>query len=284
MGQPGGPTAMWITGGNDDAEAATGETWSVGVDITNPEWLPGFRGSVTYYDALLDGMITAPRLNNIIEVQGLNDRLVLLPTAAEVADWTDGLPQTRDLPVHNNLPAGAAYGWMWSFQQINAFLIDSAGLDIELNYDWDTDLGTFSVGYAGNKKLRFEQQGGAGGEWVDYLNTDANTTFSSLEYLATHSLGWNNENASAKLQWNHQNEYDGTSVTRSETVDAFNTFNLYASYNFSVGDMLQDAQVFMQVDNMFDERPPFLDMNGGYNSSDSSPLGRVSTIGFRTSF
>jgi iron complex outermembrane receptor protein len=274
-----------VTGGNDDLVAATGKTWSIGIDITNPEWLPGFRGEITYYDALLNRMITAPRLNNILEVPGLNNRIILMPTQAEVDDWTAALPQTgSSFGITAGLPAGAVLPFIWSFQQINAFNIDSAGLDINLTYAWDTDLGELTVNYATNKKLRFDQQGGEGAEWIDYLNTDANTTFSSLEYIHNASLGWRTETMSAKLTWKHQNEYDGTSVARTDTIDAFNTFNLYTSYELGGDSFFGGTQLFMQMNNMLDEEPPYFNTSGGYNSSDSSPLGRVTTLGFRKTF
>lgn len=209
---------------------------------------------------------------------------MLLPTAAEWADWTDGLPQTGATPIHNNLPPGAVFGYAWSFQQINAFNIDSAGLDIELDYTWETDMGSITANYSANKKLRFDQQAGTGGPWIDYLNVDANTTFSSMEYLHTASLASRHENASVKLSWKHQNEYDGTNTSRTVTVDAINTFNLYGSYDFTSDGLLSDTQAFIQVNNLLDEEPPFLNTNGGYNSSDSSPLGRLTTIGFRKTF
>lgn len=283
FGQDGADGAR-VAGGNDDLVPATGETWSVGIDLNHPDWLPGFRGSVTYYSALLNQMITAPRLSNILEVPGLNNRVVLMPTQAELDDWTNGIPQTSDIEVYTTLPGDAVLPFMWSFQQINAFNIDSAGLDISLNYSWDTDLGNVSVGYSANKKTRFDQQAGTGGPWVDYLNVDANTTFSSLEYLSTMNVGWRNENASAKLTWKHQDAYDGRFVDRRETIDAFDTFNFYASYSLDANDLVGDTQIFLQVQNLLDEEPPFVNSSGGYNSSDSSPLGRLATIGLRTSF
>jgi len=119
---------------------------------------------------------------------------------------------------------------------------------------------------------------------VDYLNTDANTTFSSLKYLANYSVKWSVENMSAKFTWKHQNEYDGVSVARTDTVDAFDTFNFYGSYNFISESLLGDTQLFLQVQNITDEEPPFLNTNGGYNSSDSNPIGRMTTLGFRKTF
>ncbi|MDH4124726.1 MAG: TonB-dependent receptor [Gammaproteobacteria bacterium] len=269
-----------VTGGNYGLNAGSGETWSVGFDLVNPDWLPGLRLSITYYDKLLEQMVTAPRLDVITVVPGLNDRLVLMPTQAELDAWTFGLQQNSDLPTMPGLPAGTPVPFLWSFQQVNAFNIDSAGFDVAIDYSWDTDIGDFIVAYSFNKKTRFDQQAGTGGIWQDFLNGDLNTTFSSLEFLSNASVSWNRENVSAKLTWKYTNAYDVRNDPLQSEVDAYNIFNLYVSYDIDAW----GTQLFLQGSNITDEDPPFFNTNGGYNSSESSPIGRVLTLGLRKTF
>jgi len=269
-----------VTGGNYGLNAATGETWSIGIDLINPDWASGLRLSVTYYDKLLEQMVTAPRLDVITVVPGLNNRLILMPTQAELDAWTFGLQQNSVLPTMPGLPAGVPAPFVWSFQQVNAFNIDSAGFDVSLDYSWDTDVGDFIAAFSFNKKTRFDQQAGTGGIWQDFLNGDLNTTFSSLEFLSTASLTWNRDNLSAKLSWKYTNAYDVRNDPLQSKVDAYNLFNLYVSYDLDNW----DAQVYLQGSNILDEDPPFFNTNGGYNSSESSPIGRVMTLGLRKTF
>ena len=39
--------------------------------------------------------------------------------------------------------------------------------------------------------------------------------------------------------------------------------------------------VFVDVNNLFDEEPPFVNTSGGFSSAEASPIGRVVTVGFR---
>jgi len=270
----------WVTGGNYGLNEETGETFSIGFDLTNPDWAPGLRLSVTYYDKLLEQMVTAPRISAITTVPGLNNRVLLMPTDAQLAAWTNGLQQTSIPVTYDNLPAGVSTPYIWSFQQVNAFNIDAAGFDVSMDYSWDTDMGDFVYAWSFNKKTRFDQQSGVGGPWQDFLNGNYNTTFSSLEYLHNMSLGWSRDNMSAKLTWKHANSYDRAGFPDQTTIEAYNTYNLYFSYD--VEDW--DTQFFFQGNNITDEDPPFWDTNGGFQSSDSSPIGRLMTLGFRKVF
>jgi len=279
VGQTGAVTGTWVTGGNYGLNEETGDTFSIGFDLTNPDWAPGLRLSITYYDKLLEQMVTAPRISAISTVAGLNPRLLLLPTTAQVDAWTNGLQQTSIPDTHPGLPANVETPYLWSFQQVNAFNIDSAGFDVSTDYSWDTDMGDWVWAYSFNYKTRFDQQSGVGGEWQDFLNGNYNTTFSSLQYLHNMSIGWNSENMSAKLTWKYTNAYDRAGSAQT-TIDASNIFNLYFSYD--VEDW--DTQFYFQSDNILDEDPPWWDTNGGFQSSDSSPIGRLMTVGFRKVF
>jgi len=267
---------MWVTGGNDKAYAATGESLSLGFDLVAPDWAPGLSLHVTYWDSLYEGMVTAPLLANIINVPGLNSRLVLLPTEADIAEWTAGLPQSSLLPPD--------VWFLWSFQQINAFNIDAAGFDIDIQYDWDTDLGQFSLGWASSHKTRFDQQAGSGGEWVDFLNVDANTTFSSLKLLGVARLDWHRDNIYAGLRVNYTNAYKKLGDPLQSDVGSYTTVNLRFSYRLQGGGFLDDLELYANVDDLFDEDPPFYNEAGGYNATESSPLGRLFTVGFRKTF
>lgn len=263
-----------VTGGNKDLKAAEGETWSVGVDLQHPDWMPGLRVSLTYWDALYEGMITAPTLRNIINVPGLNDRIILLPTQAEVDNWITGLPQSSQPPDE--------YYWIWSFQQVNAFNIDAAGIDVDVSYDWETNLGNFSAGFAASTKTRFDQQSGAGDVWQDFLNVDANTTFSSLDFLGTLSLDWIKDNMSASFSIRHTGDYKKLGDSLQSTVDSYTTVDVYYAYDFAAGAGLTNGlQLFLQINDLTDEKPPFYNVSQGYNTSESSPIGRVTTVGFK---
>ena len=69
-----------------------------------------------------------------------------------------------------------------------------------------------------------------------------------------------------------------------DPVKANVTWDFNASYNFSKGGVFGDAQIFMDVTNVFDKMPPFYNSANGYNNYAGNPVGRVTTIGLRTRF
>lgn len=85
---------------------------------------------------------------------------------------------------------------------------------------------------------------------------------------------------SAKLTWKYTNEYDKRGDPNRSKVDAYNLINLYASYNVDAW----DTQFFLQANNLLDEDPPFYNVDTGFNSSGSSPIGRVISLGLRKTF
>jgi hypothetical protein len=48
--------------------------------------------------------------------------------------------------------------------------------------------------------------------------------------------------------------------------------------------LLGDSQVYVDVNNVFNQAPPFFNNSNGYDSFGSNPLGRVTSIGFRARY
>ena len=265
-----------VTGGNKDLSAAEGETWSVGFDLVAPDFAPGLEVHITYWDALYEGMITAPTLRNIINVPGLNDRIILLPTQAQIDNWISGLPQSS-VPPDDPL-------WIWSFQQVNAFNIDAAGIDYDFKYHFEGGDTQWTVGLAASTKIRFDQQSGEGDIWQDFLDVDANTTFSSFDLLGVATVEMNRRGLNAKFQMNHTGGHKKLGDSLQSTVDSYTTFNLFGSYDFEGSGLLQDLNLYVQLDDITDETPPFYNVRQGYNTSEVNPIGRVFTVGVRKSW
>jgi len=264
-----------VTGGNKDLSAAEGETWSIGFDLVAPDFLPGLEVHITFWDALYEGMITAPTLRNIINVPGLNDRIILLPSQAEIDNWINGLPQSSVPPANPQ--------WIWSFQQVNAFNIDAAGIDYDFKYRFGSET-EWTIGLAASTKTRFDQQSGTGDIWQDFLDVDANTTFSSFDFLGVATLEMNRGGLNAKLQMNHTGAHKKLGDPLQSKVDAYTTFDLYTSYYFSGTGLMQDLNLYFQVNDLTDEKPPFYNVRQGFNTSEVNPIGRVATLGFRKSW
>jgi iron complex outermembrane receptor protein len=273
-----------INGGDDKLKAQTGESHSFGFDY-DPAWAAGLHVSVTYWNTDINGAVTAPNSSAAVISPGLYSRLTLNPTAAQIAAATAGLPQNGALPAN--------ISFIYSFRQGNAFDLRADGLDYDVRYRINTEnLGTIRLGFSASQKLHFDQQF-SGGLIFDRLNTaGVNTTFSSMELTGRLSAAWDMGPWSADVSYNYTNDYlnlngnapftvstVGNTVTGGQSVDAYKTVDAHLGYKFESDGYLADTSVFADVSNLFDEDPPFYNASGGYNGSDSSPIGRVITFG-----
>ncbi|MDE2135256.1 MAG: TonB-dependent receptor [Alphaproteobacteria bacterium] len=274
-----------ITGGNAAIKPETGSSRSFGVDF-DPPWLEGFHANVTYWIAKYTGLITAPTFANDVLTPGLYHKVTLgtapggAITAAQIAAATAGLLQTSPLP--------ATSYFIFSYQQDNAYNIDSAGIDFNIQYNFTTDhAGAFTVGVSGSDKQRFKEAAYGGGSYVSYLNTNFNTTFSALALIARANFDWQFDPFAADVFVNYENPYklinQPTSVypTGVQHVGAFVTVDLHLSYDLPDGGWTQGTQLYFEGDNILDQAPPFYNVAAGFDATDASPIGRVLSFGVR---
>lgn len=287
-----------VTGGNGKLQPQKGTAWSVGVDLT-PVQVPGLRISVTYWKNQLRGGITAPQAPLALGSADLSYLLQLYPagaTPAQIAALGTGLPQTG---VINN-PVYYSY----NFQQQNALNLNVAGLDVAASYRFDTPIGRFNIGGAFTRKLQFEQYFGANGAKFSVLGTSGfNTTFPSVKMEGRANIGYDKGPLSADVFVNYLGSYTywGSSVVNplvrtngvptggGDYVKPFTTVDLHLAYTFKDLRIAKEAQFYVDVNNLFDSAPPFVNAfatNGavGYDGLNANPLGRVVNIGLRTKF
>lgn len=287
-----------VTGGNAKLQPQKGTAWSIGVDLT-PVQVPGLRVSVTYWNNQLRGGITAPQAPLALGSADLSYLLQLYPagaTAAQIAALGAGLPQTG---VINN-PVYFSY----NFQQQNVLNLNVAGLDVAANYRFDTPVGRFNLGASFTRKLKFEQYFGNNGAKFSVLGTSGfNTTFPSVKMEGRANIGYDKGPLNADIFINYLGSYKfwGSSVVNplvrtngvptggGDSVKAFTTVDLHLAYTFKDLGVAKEAQFYVDVSNLLDQAPPFVNayaVNGavGYDGLNANPLGRVVNIGLRTKF
>lgn len=269
-------TGLQINGGNADLKPQEGESSSFGFDW-RPSFVPGLSVSATYWTADIDGAITSASFAATSTIEGLSSALIFNPTAAQIADAIRGRTVTTEIPSN-------VY-YIFNFSQRNAFDIRAAGIDFDAHYQFDTSAGEFTAGVAFSKKTKFDQAS-SGGEFADLLNSSGvNTTFSTLGFTGRASLAWEMGPWSADAFVNYTNAYDYRRATSAfpdgQRIDAYTTIDTHLAYDFDDGGWMSGGQVFVDVNNLFDEEPPFVNTSGGFSSAEASPIGRVVTVGFR---
>jgi outer membrane receptor protein involved in Fe transport len=111
------------------------------------------------------------------------------------------------------------------------------------------------------------------------------------------AINWSEGPITAQLAANYTGAYKNWSSTALNPVvsDAFgnpssggdhvhaSTFvDLHISYDFLSGEpLLGEDEVFVDVKNLFDDRPPFFNSANGYNNYNSNPIGRTVSVGIQ---
>ena len=295
-------TGAQISGGQAGLKPQTGTDMSLGLDLT-PVQVPGLRISATYWRDQLRNGITAPQTVYALSAASLSNLLTLYPngaTAAQIAAAQGTLPQSG---------ASSNVYWIYNYQQNNVLNLNVAGIDFELMYHKNTDVGNFTFDGSFTRKTEFNQWFGTGGTVFSVLGTTGfNTTFPSLKFEGRANLAYDKGPFNAVLGVNYEGSYkywgstgvaatspwylpktNGVPTGGGEPVSAFTTIDLHAAYTLENLGGLKKANLYVDVANLFDKAPPFVStatVNGavGYDSFSANPLGRVISIGIRAKF
>jgi len=287
---------VFITGANPNLTPQKGRSWSVGTDFT-PTFQPDVTLSATYWHNELHGGVTAPIPALALNSAGFGSLLTIYPngaTPAQVAAFAGYRPQVGILssPIY----------FTYDFRNQNALILTVEGIDAEIHYSLKFSWGSINSGVAATYKTRFDQQVGEGSAVFSVLNTTGfNSTFPSERFDLRADVGVRIARFGATAYLNYTGAYtdwsnaainptvvvSGVPVGGGDHIGGYTTVDAHLSYN--LGAALAETQVFLDVTNLFDRDPPFLNRAGGgagvgYDAFLASPIGRVLTVGFRSKF
>ena len=179
---------------------------------------------------------------------------------------------------------------------INGDDIETDGIDIEVDYRFDTNAGMMNVGVNGNYILSYDVSGElasdgtqTGGKYDAVGKYNVRATALPIEVRSMPQfkmnawVGWSSEKQSARL---YARFIDGMDVDKSSTsygvaglttVDSMLSFDAHYSYEFMDNALRLTASVL----NISDERAPLAPHEQGYDAYTHNPLGRVFKIGLR---
>jgi iron complex outermembrane receptor protein len=280
--------------GNPKLNPEKGQTWSVGLDVSS-HLLEGFSGAITLFNNLLRGGITSPCAPGCILNNGaLNNQFTVYPNGATAAEIS---AKINDVPIVSVFPQTTYY--IYRRAQTNALDLDVSGLDMSASYHFDTDLGLFTLGGSMTQFLRFLESYGGNAKYSIVNSVGINSTFPSIARQARLNAGWDMDDYSLELYLNNVGGYrnwgagtvnplildtNGNVSGGGDYVHSWTTIDLHASWDFSHEGLFGASQVYVDVNNVFNEAPPFFNNANGYDPFGSNPLGRVISIGFRTRY
>lgn len=298
--------SIYIAGGNPNLKPEEATTYSFGFDVAPPS-LSGFRASATYYNINFTGRIAYPTafgnffyilpemnqyfVDNVVCPGGQPyDPATSTGCVSETIDPAIVYDLIKDLRLQNfpaavNSPADIPPVYIVSIlRRVNLGSIDTDGIDFDVSYRWsmaDTDLG---IQVQGNRVLNYDQIAVPGAPTVSQFDFGqskfkARAAFSVLNgpFTAIATVNYND-----KYRTQYTAVENGETSLSTETVDSFTTVDLHFGYRLPEVGVLNGTELTLDVDNLFDEDPPFV--RSGFGYGDGNPLGRLITLGIRKQF
>jgi iron complex outermembrane receptor protein len=273
------PTIL-LAGGNPDLKPEEATTWSFGADWTPSGALDGLKVNVTYFNVdFTDAIGLAPFFNgaSYFANPSYASFYTLNPTQAQAEAATAGMRVENAPSITSLYTGGGATPYaLIDARRNNLGSLKVDGLDFNVSYDWTLPLGTVTTGLAGTYTLDRESQAVANAPVVDELDN------STSRYSLVGTLGWRNGPVSLETTVNHRAGYDVVGTVGQTSVDAYTLVSLFARYELPASRWTEGAALTLNIDNLFDEDPPYFNSAQGY--ANGATLGRVVSVGVRKTF
>lgn len=301
----------FISEGNPELEPETADTWNVGISwVPSDGALEGFQIDLDYYDIDYQDIITREDFSTILAADNAAITAYLAANPGTTAgDAVAAGIGNRQQVVRNG--QGALLRVLPNF--VNAGGADINGLDLTTSYSFDTDIGTWRVGLAASWIRTFDTEtpDGTGGvlkqDAVGQYNLRNAIARPLPEFKANLTLNWSNGNhrAFALVRWIDEYEFpqnewnaaqgfwaftvglangsEASSKFLTEKIDSWTTVDLQYTYTLPEMGFVTSSSVTLGIKNVFDEGPPWVPDNTGWDTITHDFRGRVYSVRFNVS-
>jgi iron complex outermembrane recepter protein len=272
-------------GSNPGLKQETARTWTTGFDLA-PPYLAGATLSLTYYSIHYDNRIEEPSPGDPSAILALGNEwssvITRNPTQAQIAAVCES-------PVYQGSVQGclvSAPAAIIDGRLANLASTRTSGLDLEAHQLLHDAAGNFAFGVLGNYVLAFDQAVDAAAPVSDIANTVGNPLALRLRgTLEWTRRGPRQPGPRLELAVNHTGAYRNPGSTLIPRVSAWTTLDFQAGYR-SRRDTgwLGATEVTLNVVNVLNHDPPFVDSEFGYDAYNVQALGRVVSLDIRKSW
>lgn len=267
---PGSPPTdtIVLAGGNPGLQPEKAKTYSVGAEF-NPTWLPGFRGSLTYWKIEYTGQIrTAPISTEVFTNPAFQFVVITNPTRAQI----DAIGSTfRLVSTTNPIPN---VGQIIDLRRQNLSATNTDGIDFDFSYHWSTGWGAFAAGISGTHTLNFKLQSATGAPFLQQTNVIKDRVRGELSWIQ----GPMSAGGAINYNGSFDQSYGSPTGTKVQSVDPFVTVDAHAAYDLEDKWVFSGTTLSINVDNLLNEDPPLQLVAGAY-SVNATPLGRTIWVG-----
>lgn len=241
-----------------------GGTWDVTSD---------FRVSVDYYNISYKDLLTADNTQAVISAEFAAYSATCADPATLTGCDTSALNSEQ---VIRNPATLTPQGLIRN--RFNAASADTSGIDVALNYDLDTDsAGAFAFYADATYVIEYKLQATENGPIIDAVGS-RNKLLQPLvrsmpQWRANVGATWSLNNHSAALDIRYIDSYYDDQ--NDADIGSFTTVDLQYSYRFPDLLGLSGTQLTVGASNLFDQDPPFVNSETGYDSKVHPPVGRL---------
>ncbi|UUR06838.1 TonB-dependent receptor domain-containing protein [Sphingomonas glaciei] len=274
-----------LSGANLDLKPEEATTWSVGTDVEVGRRL---RLSATYFNVEYTNQVEAylsdlAILSREQQFAGLGIITRGTDAAARVAQLiASGIGVVGSLPPAVTLFVDGRNNNLGKSQ--------TRGIDFVANYTLPTDnVGTFQFNLSGTYLTHYKVAITENAPLIDRRNT----IFFPLKFKARGAISWDLDPVKLYVQATHVNGYTNNAVAIPQKVKSYTPVD--ASISWDVGGrngagMLSGLTLGAEVRNLFDTKPPYVNLapsgngSGGYDATVASPIGREFAVTVRAKY
>ncbi|MGZ3367294.1 MAG: TonB-dependent receptor plug domain-containing protein [Caulobacteraceae bacterium] len=269
-----------LSGGNLGLKPETATTFSIGGDYT-PKFLPNSKFTLTYFNVDYENQVA----NYLANLNILGQESLFAGTGIIVRNPSTAFVQQllATYPVN----AGVVPNPVTLFIDGRNFNLGKSltqGIDFDFSYKMPTDrYGDFGVGLIGTYLTGYKFAITTSAPELNLLNTIQNP----IRFRTRGNVNWQKDGFAASLFVNYLNAYTNNLPATPQTVSAYTTADLHLSYSTreSTGSRwLNNIRIGIDVTNLFDARPPFVNIassnngTGGYDANLTNPIGRMAAF------
>ena len=289
---PAGGTLVGValSGQNLGLKPETAKTWSIGADL---DPVRGLHFGLTYWDVNYKNQVIANLSNlailgDLAFYAGTNVIFQGAAAATQVQNYINS-----GVGVVGALPGGSAANVTLFVDGRGQNLGTSRTRGIDFTADYSATLGNgdkLGLMVGGTYLTSYRVSVAPSAPTVDRLNTIFNPLRLKVRSILTYEHG----PIGARVQWIHVNGYRNIAANPVQNVRAFNPVDF--SLNWRIGDRTASGffekgmTLTFEVRNLFNERPPYVNIapsgngSGGYDATAADPIGRLFAVSVRKAF
>lgn len=263
-------------GSNPDLKQEGAKTWTVGFDFA-PNFLLGYTFSLTYYSIDYENRIVQPAADNPLAILANEAEWAPVITRNPSRAQIDAICNSPDYQGSVSTCLDSSPAAIIDGRLANLATTKTTGLDLEAHDSLRGALGTLVLGVTGTYVFNFDQAVAGSSPATNIVNTVSNP----LALRLRGTLGWSREGPELPgpgfdLAVNYTGGYKNPGSILVRNVSPWTTVDARVFYRtLPNAGWLRGIEFSLNVVNVFNHDPPFVDDTYGYDIYNLQALGRV---------